>query len=137
VPAIAEPVNKPPRSGSPDAAKFDYIASTIRKSLGVNTIDRMSPQIYLRTTMTEQKAYNVGPSHIDIAYERFGEGVDLHANGVKTLVLPVPGAHFRVEVNVTPTFRPRELSPQTETDNRDLGAKITYTYLPPRKAAHR
>jgi hypothetical protein len=62
---------------------------------------------------------------------------DLHANGVKTLVLPVPGAHFRVEVNVTPTFRPRELSPQTETDNRDLGAKITYTYLPPRKAAHR
>lgn len=62
---------------------------------------------------------------------------DLHANGVKTLVLPVPGAHFRVEVNVTPTFRPRELSPQTETDNRDLGAKITYTYLPPRNAAHK
>ena len=73
MPAIAEPVNKPPRSGSPDAAKFDYIASTIRKSLGVNTIDRMSPQIYLRTTMTEQKPYNVGPSHIDIAYERFGD----------------------------------------------------------------
>jgi hypothetical protein len=62
---------------------------------------------------------------------------DLHANGVKTLVLPVPGAHFRVEVHVTPTFRPRELSPQTETDNRDLGAKITYTYLPPRNAAHK
>jgi hypothetical protein len=54
----------------------------------------------------------------------------LHANGVKRLVLPAPGPHFRVEVNVTPTFRPRELSPQTDSDNRDLGAKITYTYLP-------
>jgi hypothetical protein len=56
----------------------------------------------------------------------------LHANGVKRLVLPAPGPHFRVEVNVTPTFRPRELSPQTDSDNRDLGAKITYTYLPRR-----
>jgi hypothetical protein len=61
----------------------------------------------------------------------------LHANGVKRLTLPVPGPHFRVEVHVTPTFRPRELSPQTDSDNRDLGAKITYVYLPPRKAAHR
>jgi hypothetical protein len=56
----------------------------------------------------------------------------LHANGVKRLVLPAPGPHFRVEVNVTPTFRPRELSPQTDSDNRDLGAKITYAYLPRR-----
>jgi hypothetical protein len=62
---------------------------------------------------------------------------DLHKNGVKRLVLPAPGPHFRVEVNVTPTFRPVELSPQTDTDNRDLGAKITYAFLPPRKAAHR
>jgi hypothetical protein len=54
----------------------------------------------------------------------------LHANGVKRLVLPAPGPHFRVEVNVTPTFRPIELSPQTESDARDLGAKVTYTYLP-------
>jgi hypothetical protein len=61
----------------------------------------------------------------------------LHANGVKRLTLPVPGPHFRVEVHVTPTFSPRELSPQTDSDNRDLGAKITYVYLPPRKAAHR
>jgi hypothetical protein len=61
----------------------------------------------------------------------------LHANGVKRLVLPVPGPHFRVEVHVTPTFRPRELAPQTDSDNRDLGAKIKYVYLPPRKAAHR
>jgi hypothetical protein len=58
----------------------------------------------------------------------------LHANGVKRLVLPAPGPHFRVEVNVTPTFRPIELSPQTDSDNRDLGAKITYTYLPHRRS---
>jgi hypothetical protein len=56
---------------------------------------------------------------------------------VKKLVLPAPGPHFRVEVNVTPTFRPAELSPQTDSDNRDLGAKIEYTYLPPRDAAHK
>jgi hypothetical protein len=58
----------------------------------------------------------------------------LHANGVKRLVLPAPGSHFRVEVTVTPTFRPRDLSPQTESDTRDLGAKITYTYLPRRRS---
>ena len=58
----------------------------------------------------------------------------LHKNGVKKLVLPAPGLHFRVEVTVTPTFRPRELSPQTESDNRDLGVKVDYTFL---KAAHK
>jgi hypothetical protein len=56
--------------------------------------------------------------------------VGLPENGVKTLVLPAPGPHFRVEVNVTPTFN-------APGDNRDLGAKITYTVLPPRKAAHK
>jgi hypothetical protein len=60
----------------------------------------------------------------------------LHKNGVKRLVLPAPGLHFRIELNVTPTFRPRELSPQTDSDNRDLGVKVSYTFLP-RKAAHR
>jgi hypothetical protein len=62
---------------------------------------------------------------------------DLHANGVKRLVLPAPGEHFRVEVTVAPTFRPHDLSPQTETDSRDLGARVTYAYLPPREAAHK
>jgi len=62
---------------------------------------------------------------------------ELHKNGVETLVLDAPGPHFRVEVSVTPTFRPRELSPQTESDNRDLGVKVLYRFLPARKAAHR
>jgi hypothetical protein len=51
----------------------------------------------------------------------------LPANGAKTLVLPAPGPHFRIEVNVTPTFR-------APGDNRDLGAKVTYTYLPRRRS---
>jgi hypothetical protein len=62
---------------------------------------------------------------------------DLHKNGVKRLILPAPGPHFRVEVSVTPTFRPRELSPQTESDNRDLGVKVLYAVLPARQAAHK
>ncbi len=61
---------------------------------------------------------------------------EIHSKGEVRLVLPVPGPRFRVEVTITPTFRPRELSPQTTSDNRDLGAKISYAFLP-RKAAHR
>jgi hypothetical protein len=53
--------------------------------------------------------------------------LDLPANGSKTIVLPAPGTHFRAEVTVTPTFR-------APGDNRDLGAKITYTYLPRRRS---
>jgi hypothetical protein len=62
---------------------------------------------------------------------------DIHSKEVVTLNLPTPGPRFRVEITITPTFRPAELSPQTESDNRDLGAKILYTFLPGRKAAHR
>lgn len=55
---------------------------------------------------------------------------DLRGNEEKRLVLPAPGEHFRVETTVTPTFRPLP-------DTRDLGARVTYAYLPPRKAAHK
>jgi len=51
--------------------------------------------------------------------------VVLPANTTKTLVLPAPGPHFRVEVHVTPTFK-------APGDNRDLGVKIAYAYLPRR-----
>ena len=61
---------------------------------------------------------------------------EIHSKGEMRLVLPTPGPRFRVEVTITPTFRPRELSPQTTSDNRDLGAKISYAFLP-RKAAHK
>jgi hypothetical protein len=62
---------------------------------------------------------------------------DIHSKEEIPLVLRAPGPRFRVEVTITPTFVPRELSPQTETDNRELGAKVSYVFLPPRKAAHR
>jgi len=52
------------------------------------------------------------------------------------LVLNAPGPHFRVEVTINPTFSPKELSPG-ESDNRQLGAKVSYVFLPPRKAAHK
>jgi hypothetical protein len=61
---------------------------------------------------------------------------EIHSKGEMRLVLPTPGPRFRVEVTITPTFRPGELSPQTTSDNRDLGAKISYAFLP-RKAAHK
>ena len=51
--------------------------------------------------------------------------LQLPANRTTTIVVPAPGPHFRVEVHVTPTFH-------APGDNRDLGAKITYAYLPRR-----
>jgi hypothetical protein len=62
---------------------------------------------------------------------------DIHSKGEEVLMLKAPGPRFRVEVTITPTFRPIELSPQTSSDNRDLGASVRYVFLPPRKAAHR
>jgi hypothetical protein len=54
-----------------------------------------------------------------------------------TVPLKAPGPRFRVEVTVDPTFAPIELSPQTTSDNRQLGAVVRYVFLPPRKAADR
>jgi hypothetical protein len=62
---------------------------------------------------------------------------DIHSKEEVPVVLKAPGPRFRVEVTVTPTFAPRELSPQIESDNRQLGAKVSYVFLPPRKAAHK
>ena len=62
---------------------------------------------------------------------------DIHGKREVPLVLKAPGPRFRVEVTISPTFVPQQLSPQTETDNRPLGAKVSYVFLPPRKAAHK
>jgi hypothetical protein len=61
---------------------------------------------------------------------------DIHSKQEMPLVLHAPGPRFRVEVTITPTFVPKELSPG-ESDNRHLGAKISYVFLPPRKATHK
>ncbi len=64
------------------------------------------------------------------------ERFPIHSKQEVPIVLDAPGPRFRVEVTITPTFVPKELSPQTESDNRELGAKVRYVFLP-RKAAHR
>ena len=60
----------------------------------------------------------------------------IHSKQEVPILLKAPGPRFRVEVTVSPTFSPRELVP-SESDARQLGAKTTYEFLPPRKAAHR
>ena len=62
---------------------------------------------------------------------------DIHSKGERVLLLKPHAVRFRIEVTVDPTFAPSELSPQTESDNRQLGAVVRYVFLPPRKAAHK
>jgi hypothetical protein len=62
---------------------------------------------------------------------------DIHSKQEKVVVLNAPGPRFRIETAISPTFVPIQLSPQTSTDARQLGAKVTYEFLPPRKAAQR
>lgn len=61
---------------------------------------------------------------------------DIHSKEERVLVLETPGPRFRVEVTITPTFVPSELA-SDQSDNRELGAKVSYVFLPPRKAAHK
>ena len=57
------------------------------------------------------------------------------ANDTKTFTVPTPGARFRVEVAVGPLFVPAKLYPGVSSDQRELGAITSYTFVP-RKAAH-
>jgi hypothetical protein len=61
---------------------------------------------------------------------------DIKSKGERSLVLDAPGARFRVEVTITPTFVPQELAAD-QNDRRELGAKVGYRFLPARKAAQR
>jgi hypothetical protein len=56
---------------------------------------------------------------------------DLRSKQARVLTLPAPGPRFRVEIEVTPTFIPKELAPGA-SDNRPLGAQVRYVFLPPR-----
>jgi hypothetical protein len=56
---------------------------------------------------------------------------DIHSKEEIPVVLKAPGPRFRVEVTITPTFVPIELS-SDQTDRRHLGAKVSYVFLPPR-----
>jgi Dolichyl-phosphate-mannose-protein mannosyltransferase len=57
--------------------------------------------------------------------------LDIHSKEEKSVVLDAPGPRFRIEVTITPTFSPQELSPD-QSDRRQLGAKVSYVFLPPR-----
>ena len=61
---------------------------------------------------------------------------DISSKQQRVLVLRAPGPRFRVEIKITPTFVPKELTPGA-SDNRELGAQVSYVFLPPRKAAHK
>ncbi len=61
---------------------------------------------------------------------------DLRSKGQRVLIFRAPGPRFRVEVTVTPTFVPKELSAD-QSDNRHLGAQVRYVFLPSRKAAQK
>jgi hypothetical protein len=60
----------------------------------------------------------------------------IRSKDTRVLLLRAPGPRFRVEIRITPTFVPKELSP-IETDNRELGARVSYVFLSPRKATHK
>jgi hypothetical protein len=57
--------------------------------------------------------------------------LDIHSKEEKSVVLDAPGPRFRIEVMITPTFSPQELSPD-QSDRRQLGAKLSYVFLPSR-----
>jgi hypothetical protein len=61
---------------------------------------------------------------------------DIRSKEQRVIPFRAPGPRFRVEVTITPTFVPKELSPD-QSDNRHLGAQVSYIFLPPRKAAHK
>jgi uncharacterized membrane protein len=59
----------------------------------------------------------------------------LRSKNERVVLFDAPGPRFRVEVTITPTFVPSELSPG-EGDRRELGGKVRYVFVP-RKAAHK
>jgi hypothetical protein len=59
----------------------------------------------------------------------------LRANETQEFEVATPGPRFRVEVGVAPLFVPAKLYPGVTSDQRELGAITSYTFVP-RKAAH-
>jgi hypothetical protein len=91
------------------------------------------------------------PGHVTIAIGRIVIGNDnqprigtptavkrivIHSKQARVVTLPTPGPRFRVELTITPTFVPQQLSPDV-IDNRHLGALVSYEFVPARKAAHK
>jgi hypothetical protein len=56
----------------------------------------------------------------------------IHAYRTKTFLLQAPGPSFRVEVHVSPKFRPSDLIPGN-SDARLLGAVVSYRFIEPQR----
>jgi hypothetical protein len=56
---------------------------------------------------------------------------DIHSKQETVVVFKAPGPRFRVEVTITPTFVPQQLA-SDQSDRRQLGAKVSYIFLPSR-----
>jgi hypothetical protein len=61
---------------------------------------------------------------------------DIHSKDEIPVALKAPGPRFRVEVTITPTFVPHDLASDS-SDRRQLGAKVSYVFVAPRKAKHK
>jgi hypothetical protein len=57
--------------------------------------------------------------------------VVLHSCQSQTLTVPTPGKPWRAEVTIVPTFSPAAIDPR-QSDQRQLGAVVTYRYVPER-----
>jgi hypothetical protein len=55
----------------------------------------------------------------------------LHAHEDCRFVLQAPGPTFRVQVSVNPKFRPLKLTEGRSSDNRLLGAVMSYRFIAP------
>jgi hypothetical protein len=92
--------------------------------------------------MTGHATVAIGPIVIgDDKQPHLGKPTEIRRFAIRSkqqrvLEFRAPGPRFRVEISITPTFVPKELSP-IETDGRELGARVSYVFLPPRKAAHK
>jgi hypothetical protein len=53
---------------------------------------------------------------------------DIHSKEQIVVGLKAPGPRFRVEVTISPTFVPAQLS-SDQTDLRALGAKVSYEFI--------
>lgn len=61
---------------------------------------------------------------------------EVHTHGFRRFYIPAPSQHFRVELEVTPTFVPAELDPALG-DRRELGAVVGFDWVSERPRTRR
>lgn len=89
----------------------------------------LSRQAWGGTDIPGHVTVRVGPSVVSGSAAAIGRvtaqrRLTLHKLERRTVTLPVPRAPYRVEVDITPTFSPAELT--SSPDTRQLGAVVTF-----------